>query len=79
MITQERLIEKISALPYGRLPEVEQFVDSVAVRPTRLSPEEEESLIFEYAEEFGGTEFDLDPMLEAAGLEALARLAEDEK
>lgn len=79
MITQERLIQKIVALPYSSLPAVEEFVDQMASNKQRLSPEEEERSIAEYAAEFGGTEFDLDRDLEEAGLEALANIDKDSK
>ncbi len=74
MISQERLIQKIAALPYSSLSAVEEFVDQMAVNQPRLSPEEEERLIAEYAADFGGTEFDLDPDLEDAGLGVLANI-----
>lgn len=76
MNTQESLIARINALPPTQLSAVADFVESIASRP---SLEEEQRLIAEYAAEFAGTEFDLDPVLEEAGLECLQRVYEAEK
>lgn len=76
MTNQERLIERISSLPPTKLSAVAEFVESLDSRPT---PEEEQRLVAEYAAEFAGTEFDLDPALEDAGLECLQKIYEGEK
>lgn len=76
MITQERLIEKINALPPRKLSEVEDFVDFITAKS---SPAERDVLIAQFAAEFGGTEFDLDEDLEAAGIEILATTDEKAK
>lgn len=68
MTAQDILIEKINALPPTKLASVSDFVDSIAERP---SCEEVYRSIAEYATEFGGTEFDLDPEFQEAGLECL--------
>ena len=47
--------------------------------PDNLTEEEKEAMIFAFASEYGGTEYDLDPLLEQAGLEALAKIYEQEK
>lgn len=75
MTEQEVLIEKINALPPTKIAAVSDFVDSIAERPSR---EAVYRSIAEYAAEFGGTEFDLDPALEQAGLECLQREYEAE-
>lgn len=76
MISHDRLIEKINALPRRRIAEVEDFVDFLAERESPVTEDERARRIAEYAREFGGTEFDLDPDLEAAGIEALLALDE---
>lgn len=74
MITQERLIEKINALPPSKLSEVSDFVDLLASESTRPSFDEQDELIAQYAAEFGGTRFDLDEDLERAGMEIFVSL-----
>lgn len=76
MITQERLIEKINALPPRKLSEVEDFVDFITAKS---STSERDDQIAQFAAEFGGTEFDLDEDLEAAGIEVLATMDEKAK
>jgi hypothetical protein len=76
MTTQERLIERINALPPAKVFAVSAFIDSITSRPT---PEEVSQSIADYAAEFGGTEFDLDRDLEAAGLDSLRRMYEAEE
>lgn len=76
MTAQEMLIEKINALPPTKVAAVSDFVDSIAERPSR---EDVYRSIAEYAAEFGGTEFDLDPALEQAGLECLQQVFEAEE
>ena len=62
------LIEKIKRLPHDRIAEVEAFVDSLSRRPSRKAIEK---ALTEYALQHGGTDADLDPDLEAAGIEHL--------
>jgi hypothetical protein len=76
MITQERLIEKINALPPRKLSEVEDFVDFIAAKS---SSADRDDLIAQFAAEFGGTEFVSDEDLEAAGIEVLAAIDEKSK
>ncbi len=69
MQTQE-LIRKISNLPQDQLFEVEHFIcrlESRANGERKLR----DMAIRAYAEEFAGTDHDLDPELEAAGIEHL--------
>lgn len=70
------LIEKINALPSTKIAAVSDFVDAIAERPSR---ENVYRSIAMYAAEFGGTEFDLDPALEQAGLECLQHMYEAEE
>lgn len=77
MISHDRLIEKINALPPRRVAEVEDFVDFLAEKESPASGDERAKRIAEFAREFGGTELDLDPDLEAAGIEALLALDEE--
>ena len=64
----QELIEKIKRLPHDRIAEVEAFVDSLARRPSRAA---RKRALREYALRYGGTGVDLDPDLEAAGIEHL--------
>jgi hypothetical protein len=64
------LIEKIKRLPHNRIAEVEKFVDSVLGKPA-LDRQAIDQAIREYALQHGGTDVDLDPDLEAAGIEHL--------
>jgi hypothetical protein len=64
------LIEKIKRLPHDRIAEVEAFVDSVLRKPA-LDRKAIDQAIREYALQHGGTDVDLDPDLEAAGIEHL--------
>ena len=64
------LIEKIKRLPHDRIPEVEAFVDSILRKPA-LDRAAIDRAIRDYALEHGGTDVDLDPDLEAAGIEHL--------
>ena len=63
------LIEKIKRLPHDRIAEVEAFVDSLSRRD--LDREAINQALTEYALQYGGTDADLDPDLEAAGIEHL--------
>jgi hypothetical protein len=76
MITQDRLMEKINALPPRKLSEVEDFVDFISAKTNSA---ERDDLIAQFAAEFGGTEFDLDEDLEAADIEVLATMDEKAK
>jgi len=64
------LIEKIKRLPHSRIAEVEAFVDSVLRKPA-LDRKAIDQALTEYALKHGGTDADLDPDLEAAGIEHL--------
>ena len=64
------LIEKIKRLPHDRLAEVEKFVDSLSRKPA-LDRAALDKAISDYAREHAGTDADLDPDLEAAGIEHL--------
>jgi hypothetical protein len=71
MISHERLIEKISSLPPQRLEEVEDFVDFLSEKDSSQARTQRADRIAQFAREFGGISWDLDPELEAAGIEAL--------
>lgn len=62
----QELIEKIKRLPHDRIAEVEAFVDSLSRRPSRAAIHQ---ALREYALQHAGTVVDLDPDLEAAGIE----------
>jgi len=64
------LIEKIKRLPHDRQAEVEAFVDSLSRKPA-LDRTALNQALTEYALRHGGTDADLDPDLEAAGVEHL--------
>ena len=76
MASENNLIEKINALPPDKIDEVIDFVDFLAGRDSATLRAARAAEIAEYAAEFGGTEFDFDQELEAAGVECL--LAMDE-
>jgi len=67
---QQELIEKIKRLPHDRIAEVEAFVDSLLRKPA-LDRAAIHRALTEYALQHGGTDADLDPDLEAAGIEHL--------
>ena len=67
---QQELIEKIKRLPHDRIAEVEKLVDSVLRKPA-LDRAAIDQALTEYALKHGGTDVDLDPDLEAAGIEHL--------
>ncbi len=64
------LIEKIKRLPHNRIAEVEAFVDSLSRKPA-LDRTLLDQAFRDYALQHGGTDADLDPDLEAAGVEHL--------
>ena len=76
MIAEEKLFQKINALPPDKIGEVIDFVDFLAGRDASSWKAERTAEIMAFAAEFGGTEFDLDEELEAAAVETL--LAMDE-
>ena len=67
---QHELIEKIKRLPHDRIAEVEAFVDSLLGKRA-LDRKAIDQALTEYALQHGGTDVDLDPNLEAAGIEHL--------
>lgn len=69
---QQKLIEKIKRLPQDRIAEVEAFIDSLSREPGLDRTALNEALA-EYANEYGGTDADLDPDLEAAAVEQLLK------
>ena len=64
------MIEKIKRLPHNRIAEVEAFVDSLSKKPA-LDRAAIQQALSEYALQYGGTDADLDPDLEAAAVEHL--------
>lgn len=66
------LIDKINRLPRERVAEVEDFVDFIAQRTSRLTPTRDEQ-IAAYAAAHGGSTSDLDEELEAASAEHLRK------
>jgi hypothetical protein len=76
MVSPEKLVEKINSLPAAQQAEVVDFVEFIARRD---SADERARLISEYAAEFAGTELDLDPELEVAGIESLLAIDEADK
>ncbi len=79
MISHEKLIEKINSLPRRRVQEVEDFVDFLANKDSSEDRTQRAERIAEFAREFGGSSWDLDPELEAAGIEALLAIDEDQR
>jgi hypothetical protein len=63
-------VAKIKRLPHDRLAEVEAFVDSLS-RKRALDRKAIDQALTEYALQHGGTDADLDPDLEPAGIEHL--------
>ena len=76
MIAEDILIRKVNALPPGKIDEVIDFVDFLASREATAWRAERTASIAAFASEFGGTEFDLDVKLEAAGVESLLAIDE---
>jgi hypothetical protein len=77
MISHEKLIEKINSLPRRRIEEVEDFVDFLSNKDSAEDRAQRAERIAEFARDFGGTSWDLDPELEAAGIEELLAIDED--
>ena len=67
---EHELLNKIKRLPHDRIAEVEAFIDSLSRKPA-LDREAINQALTEYALQHGGTDADLDPDLEAAGIEHL--------
>ena len=67
---RQEIIEKIKRLPHDRLAEVDRFLDSLSRRPSRAAINK---ALREYALQYAGTDADLDPDLEAAGIEHLLK------
>ena len=67
---QQELLEKIKRLPQDRIAEVEAFVDSLS-RQLGLDRTALHQAISDYANQYVGTNADLDPDLEAAATEQL--------
>ena len=67
---EHELLNKIKRLPHDRIAEVEAFIDSLSRKPA-LDRAALDQAIREYAEKHAGTDADLDPDLEAAGIEHL--------
>lgn len=76
MISEDILMRKVSALPPGKIDEVIDFVDFLASREATAWRAERTAEIAAFAAEFGGTEFDKDEELEAAGIESLLAIDE---
>ncbi len=76
MIAEDKLIQKINALPPNKIDEVIDFVDFLAGRDAASLRAERTAEIAAFAAEFGRTEFDLDEELEAAGVECLLSMDE---
>ena len=64
---KQKLIER---LPHDRRAEVEAFVDPLSRQPG-LDRNAVHEALSDYANQYGGTEADLDPDLEAAAVEQL--------
>lgn len=67
---QQDLLDKIKRLPQDRIADVEAFVDSLLRKPD-LDREALHQAITDYANQYVGTNADLDPDLEAAATEQL--------
>ena len=59
MIAEDILIQKINALPPGKIEEVIDFVDFLASREATAWRAERTASIAEFAAEFAGSDFDL--------------------
>jgi hypothetical protein len=68
---QQELIEKIKRLPQDSLAEVEDFVDSLTRRESIVDRKSLHQALADYASQHAGTDADLDPDLEAAGIDHL--------
>ena len=69
---QQELLEKIKRLPQDRRAEVEALVDSLSQEPG-LDRNALHKALSDYANQYRGTEADLDPDLEAAAVEQLLK------
>ena len=69
---QQELIEKIKRLPQNRKAEVETFLDSLSREPS-LDRNALHKALSDYADQYRGTDADLDPDLEAAAVEQLLK------
>jgi hypothetical protein len=67
---RQEIIERITRLPHDRLAEVDEFLDALSRRPSRA---ERNRALREWALQYAGTDVDLDPDLEAAGIEHLLK------
>ena len=67
---RQEIIEKIKRLPHDRLAEVDAFLDRLSRTPSRAAIQQ---ALREYALQYAGTDADLDPDLEAAGIEHLLK------
>ncbi len=65
------LIEKIKRLPPETIVEVEHYVDFLAEKQKASAKQKHDAELLAFAEEFGGTELDLDEELESASIEHL--------
>lgn len=72
------LIEKIQNLPPETVSEVEDFVDFLAEKQRKSTKQKRHEELLAFAEEFAGTELDLDKELEAASAEHLLETTEYE-
>jgi len=66
-----KLIEKIKRLPHDPVAEADAFVDSL--RESSLDRNALRETLSNYANQYGGTDADLDPDLEAAAVEQLLK------
>lgn len=74
------LLSACKALPSESLTEVEVFIEKLARRErVRQKREDFYEQMRVFAAEHGGTELDLDPALEQAGLECIWESVEDDK
>jgi Protein of unknown function (DUF2281) len=76
MIAEDILIQKINALPPGKINEVIDFVDYLAKRESTDRKSERAALISAYAVENAGTEFDLNEDFESAAIDSLLAIDE---
>jgi len=68
---QQELIEKIKRLPQDRVTEA-KGLDSLSQEPA-LDRNALQQALNDYANQYGGTDADLDPDLEAAAIEQLLK------
>lgn len=77
MIAEEKLLNKINALPPIQIGEVIDFVDFLAARESVVRRTERSERMSVFAAEYGGTEIDFDEALERTGVEHLLKIDED--